>query len=260
MPKNSYSTIRTLLASTKIEELRQGLELARSEISRIGSNESKPLFEMVSTIFYIDPWDRPDLMPILDEAISLVVGFGEWVIPILVKNLDTTDIKAQFAVAQALGRIGTDAIKPLMAEYESLVDPALRSFVLYTLGKIKSPKIVQAAFIAIEAAQSDDLELRDTAIRVIGKFAESIPPSHLSEELHRGFIERLQTNLADPSISIRAKGVRSLGKLAKYGHLTAPEREKLKELCRLFLDIDEEDYECWPYIIRKEAKEALKYV
>ena len=260
MQKNSYSTIRTLLASTKIEELRQGLELARSEISRIGSNESKPLFEMVSTIFYIDPWDRPDLMPILDEAISLVVGFGEWVIPILVKNLDTTDIKAQFAIAQALGRIGTDAIKPLMAEYESSVDPALRSFVLYTLGKIKSPKIVQAAYIAIEAAQSDDLELRDTAIRAIGKFAESIPPSHLSEELHRGFIERLQTNLADPSISIRAKVVRSLGKLAKYGHLTAPEREKLKELCRCFLGIDEEDSKCWPYIIRKEAKEALKYV
>ncbi len=215
---------------------------------------------MVSTIFYIDPWDRPDLMPILDEAISLVVGFGEWIIPILVKNLDTTDIKAQFAVAQALGRIGADAIKPLMAEYESSVDPALRSFVLYTLGKIKSPKIVQAAYIAIEAAQSDDIELRDTAIRAIGKFAESIPPSHLSEELHRGFIERLQTNLADPRTSIRAKVVRSLGKLAKYGHLTAPEREKLKELCHRFLGIDEEDYKCWPYIIRKEAKEALKYV
>ena len=183
MLKNSYSTIRTLLASTNIEELRQGLELARSEISRIGSNESKPLVEMVSTIFYIDPWDRPDLMPILDEAISLVVGFDEWIIPILVKNLDTTDIKAQFAVAQALGRIGADAIKPLMAEYESSVDPALRSFVLYTLGKIKSPKIVQAAYIAIEAAQSDELELRDTAIRAIGKFAESIPPSHLSISL-----------------------------------------------------------------------------
>ncbi|MFC1693393.1 HEAT repeat domain-containing protein [Candidatus Latescibacterota bacterium] len=260
MQKNSYSTIRTLMESTKIEELRQGLALARSEISRIGSNESKPLFEMVSTIFYIDPWDRPDLMPILDEAISLVVGFGEWVIPILVKNLDTTDIKAQFAIAQVLGRIGTDAIKPLMDEYESSVDPALRSFILYTLGKIKTPKIVQAAYIVIEAAQSDNLELRDTAIRAIGKFAESIPPSHLSEELHMGFIERLQTDLADPSTSIRAKVVRSLGKLSKYGHLTAPEREKLKELCRLFLDVDEEDYECWPYIIRKEAKEALKYV
>jgi hypothetical protein len=260
MPNKSYSSIRTLLASTNIDELRHGLELARIEISRIGSDEARPLFEMVSTIFYIDPWDRPDLMPILDEAISLVVGFGEWVVPVLVKKLDDTDVKEHFAIAQALGRIGTDAIKPLIDEYESSADPALRSFVLYTLGKIKSPKVVQAAYIAIEAAQSDDIELRDTAIRAIGKFAESIPQSHLSEELHHGFIERLQANLTDPSVSIRAKVVRSFGKMAKYGHLTAHEREDLKVLCRRFMDIDEENYRSWPYIISKEAKEAIKYV
>ena len=260
MSKNSYDTIRTLLASTKLDELQQGLKLVRSEISRIGSDESKPLFEIVSTIFYIDPWDHPELMPILDEAISLVVGFGEWVIPVLVKNLDTTDIKAQFAVAQALGRIGSDAIKPLMAEYESSVDPAFRSFILYTLGKIKSPKIIQAAYIAIESAQSDDFEQRDTATRAIGKFAESIPPSHLSKELHRKFIEKLHTNLVDTNPGIRAKAIRGLGKLAKYGHLNNPEREKLKGLCSLIMGTDD-NYE-WDraYVVRKEAAEALKYV
>ena len=260
MSKNSYDTIRTLLASTKLDELQQGLKLVRSEISRIGSDESKPLFEIVSTIFYIDPWDHPELMPILDEAISLVVGFGEWVIPVLVKNLDTTDIKAQFAVAQALGRIGSDAIKPLMAEYESSVDPAFRSFILYTLGKIKSPKIIQAAYIAIESVQSDDFELRDTATRAIGKFAESIPPSHLSEELHREFIEKLHTNLADTNPGIRAKAIRSLGKLAKYGHLNNPEREKLKGLCNLIMGPDDNYERDRAYVVRKEAAEALKYV
>ncbi|MFC1538408.1 HEAT repeat domain-containing protein [Candidatus Latescibacterota bacterium] len=259
MEENSYDTIRKLLASTVPDELRRGLELVRSEISRIGVDESKPLFELISPIFYIDPWDNPHLMPILDEAISLVVGFGKWIIPILVKDLDTTDIKAQFATAQALGRIGNDAIIPLMAEYESSDDPALRSFILYTLGKIKSPNIVKAAHIAAEASLSDDFELRDTAVRAIGKFAESIPPGEIPDDLHRLFIERLKANLADPSTSIRAKVVRSFGKLAKFGHLDASESKKLKELCEIYLTIDE-DYECWPYIVRKEAKEALKYV
>ena len=92
MLEDSYKTIRKLLASTNFEELREGLELVRSEISRIGAQEAKPLFEVVSTIFYIDPWDHPELVPILDEAISLVVGFGDFVIPCLMKNLDSGDI------------------------------------------------------------------------------------------------------------------------------------------------------------------------
>jgi HEAT repeat protein len=198
-------------------------------------------------------------MPILDEAVSLAVGFGEWVIPILVEHLDGSDLKAQLAIAHALGRIGVDAIEPLMTEYQASTDPARRAFVLYALGKIKSPKIVQAAHLALEAAQSPDLELRDTATRAIGKFVESIPPSDLSEELRAAFIESLRNNLADSKPGIRAKAIRGFGKLAKYGHLNTTEREKLKALCRHVLGTDE-DFE-WDraYIVRKEAEEALEY-
>jgi HEAT repeat protein len=158
-----------------------------------------------------------------------------------------------------LGRIGVDAIEPLMTAYQDSTDPARRMFILYALGKIKSPKIVQAAPLAIEAAKNKDLELRDTATRAIGKFIESIPPSELSEELRVAFIETLRDNLADSSPGVRAKAVRSFGKLAKFGHSSAAEREELKALCQLILGIDE-NYE-WDraYIVRREAKEALKY-
>lgn len=260
MQENSRRTIEALLASTKPEELRRGLELVKQEISRIGSDEAKPLFEMVSTIFYIDPLDRPDLVPVLDEAISLVVGFGEWIIPALVQKLDAGDLKAQIASAHALGRIGADAIAPLMAEYLASSDPARCAFVLYALGKINSPKVAQAAHLALEAAQSPDRELRDTATRVIGKFAEFIPASHLPEEMRRSFVEKLQNNLADENPGIRAKAVRSLGKLAKHGHLTAVEREKLKVTFRLILGKDEHFEWDRAYVVRKEAEEALKYV
>ena len=76
MSEDTHRRIRALLTSTEPDELREGLALVKKEIASLGSDESRPLFEMVSTIFYIDPLDRPDLMPALDEAISLVVGFG----------------------------------------------------------------------------------------------------------------------------------------------------------------------------------------
>jgi HEAT repeat protein len=260
MQAQELDAIETLLASAKPQEVQKGLELVKNEISRVGVDEAKPLFEMVSTLFYIDPLDRPDLAPILEEAISLVVGFGKWVIPVLLQKLDAGDLKAQMASAQALGRIGADAIAPLMAEYQSASDPARRIFILYALSKIKSPKIVEAASLALEAAQSPDRELRDTATRALGKFAESIPPSHLPEAVRRSFRETLQKNLAAENPAIRAKAVRSLGKLAQHGHLNGEERARLKvAFARLIGNDDQFEWDR-AYVVRKEAEEALKYV
>jgi HEAT repeat protein len=260
MQEKSLRVIEKLLASTNPEEVREGLELAKKEISRIGSDQARPLFEMVSTLFYIDPFERPDLVPILNEAISLVVGFGQWVIPALVQKLGEVDLKAEMASANALGRIGVDAIAPLVAEYHASPEPARRIFILYALSKIKSPQIVQAAPLALEAARSADRELRDTATRALGKFAESIPPPQLPAETRRGFFEQLHKNLTDENTGIRAKAVRSLGKLAKHGHLTTGEREKLKAAFHHLLGSDEQFEWDRAYVVRRQAEEALKYL
>jgi hypothetical protein len=50
----------------------------------------------------------------------------------------------------------------------------------------------------------------------------------LTDDLRRKFLERLHANLADTNAVVRAKAVRSLGKLAKAGHLRPPERETLE--------------------------------
>src|SRR5512137_2741642 len=141
-------TIKTLLESTRLEDLQRGLELVRAEIARSGSQDARPLFEMVASVFYIDPLDQPQLMPVLDEAIDLVVGFGNWVIPALLERLDAGDLKAQMAASQ-----------PLAAAYRRRDDVDLRVFVLYALGKIRSPKVLQVLPLALEAAQSEDVEL-----------------------------------------------------------------------------------------------------
>jgi len=260
MPDDSYRTIRTLLASTSFEDLRKGLELAELEIVKTGSSESKPIFEMVSPLFYIDALDQPKLVPILDEAINLAARLGASIIPILMEKLNAGDLKAQWAIAHVLGRIGADAIKPMMMAYASATDPTFRAFILYALGKIKSPKVVQAAALALDAAQSPNLELRDTATRTLGKLAESIPPEQLSGELKRLFMERLQDNLADSNASVRSKAIRSFGKLAKYGHLTKTESEQLGAACHHILGTDENGEWDRAFVVRKEAEEALKYV
>lgn len=260
MPDNSYTAIRTLLASTRPEEIREGLRQIETEIAKVGSKDARPLFEMVTSLFYIDTLDHPELVPILDEAIKLTVGFGEWIIPVLIENLDAGDIKSQWAVAHVLGRIGVDAIDPLMKEYASTTNPNLHAFILYALGKVKSPKIVKGAALVIEATQSSNLELRDTATRALGKLIESIPPDDLSEEMKRQFIECLRSNLADPNASVRAKAIRGMGKMARHGHLTETEREQLKAVCNHIKGADKDGNWDRAYIVRKEADEALRYV
>ncbi len=257
MADDSYRAIKSLLASTRPEELREGLNLIEKEIAKTGSRDSKPLFEILSTLFYIDTLDQPELVPILNQAISLAVGFGAWVIPVLVDNLNAGDFKAQWAIAHVLGRMGADSIDPILTKYAWSSDPLLRAFLLYALGKIKSPKVLQAAPLALEAAHSPDLELRDTATRTLGKLVESIAPAQMSRQLKQQFLDCLYANLSDANGCVRAKAIRSLGKMAKYGHLTDTERGQLKAACHRILGLDEDHEWDRAFVARKEAEEAL---
>ena len=251
-------TIQAFLESPDPESLRHGLALVEHEISRLGSKDARPLFEVLSSIFYLDPLDRPELVPILDEAVSLVVGFGEWVIPVLLDHLEAGDVKAQLAIGHALGRIGADAIEPLIAKYGTLADPSVRPFVLYALGKIDSPRIVEALPLLLEAARSGELELRDTAARAAGRMAESIPAGTIPEELRLALLERLHDFLSDPNAALRAKAVRSLGKLARAGHLTDEERQTVVAACLEMLGEDGSFEWDRAYVVRKEAEGALR--
>jgi hypothetical protein len=261
MREEQVKNVAEMLTSHDPSVLIQGLALVRDETPALDADGARQLCELILPLFYIDPLDHPEHVPVIEEAIQVVAGLGEPVIPVLIQNLEAGDVKAQMAVAQALGWMGDRAIDPLVAEYESTCpDPACRAFLLYALGKVKSPQIIKAAALALEAAGSPDVELRDTATRAIGKFAESIPSGALPDEVRAGFRERLIRNLADMSPGIRAKAVRSLGKLAKHGHLSPREKWELTVTLRRLLGEDEHFEWDRAYVVRKEAKEALEYV
>ncbi len=253
--------VTKLLSSTNPEEVSIGLDKVRARVPRASDDEKRRYVEMISALFYIDTLDHPEYLTIVEDAISLVASVGKPAIPVLIQQLEGGDVKSQMAIGQALGHMGAEVIPALLEQYHhTCPEPGCRAFVLYALGKVKSPKIIDALPTALEAAASDDQELRDSATRALGKFAESIPAGRFDAEDLDAVFERLRANLADGSPAIRAKAVRSLGKLIRYDHLTAEQRQQLALILKRVLGEDEH-YE-WDraYVVRKEAREAMQYI
>lgn len=257
MAPDSYQEIRDFLSSEDPEEIHQGLVMIREELPDIRREDAASLFEMVFALFYIDILDHPEHAQVLDEAVSLVADFGDFVLPILLANLDAGDMKAQLAIGHAFGRVGESALDLLLDSYLEAEDEQSGIFLIFALGKIRSPKVLRAFEPVLDAARSDNLELRDTATRALGNFVAVIPPDELPPEYKEQMLEVIRLNLADPSPGVRAKAIRSYGKLARFGHLTKEEMKTCKRACDLLLGADNQYDWDRAYIVRKEAQEAL---
>ncbi|MCC6525819.1 MAG: hypothetical protein IT373_24440 [Polyangiaceae bacterium] len=258
MPTEPFATIQELFSSERPEDLRRGLELARAEIARLAPSETQRLFELMAVLFYIDPLDHPELVPIVDDAVNVIASLGPSIIPALLGSLAAGDVKAQLAVAHALGRMGVHAVEPLVAAFRAAPDPERQAFLLYALGKIRHPEVAKAVPLALLAVQAGNLELRDTATRAIGKLAESIAPDALPETMRVALVEQMFERLADASAGVRSKAVRSLGKLAAHGHLTHAERGKLRAACHRLLGRAERFDWDRAYVVRREAEAVLR--
>jgi HEAT repeat protein len=260
MAAEKYQEIKKLLCSEDSEDIHQGLVMIREELPELKEEDARELFEMVSALFYIDVLDHPEHVFVLDEAVSLVADFGDFVIPILLSNLDAGDMKAQMTIGHAVGRVGEPALEPLLESYKCEESEECRIFLVYAMGKIRSTKVLEAFEQVLGAARSENLELRDTAVRALGNFVEVISPENLPGEYKKEMLEAIQLNLSDPSPGVRSKAIRSYGKLARFGHLTKEEQRKCKETCELLLGVDDQFDWDRAYIVRKEAQEALDYL
>jgi HEAT repeat protein len=257
MADAKFEQIKKLISSPKTEDIHQGLVLIREGLPEITEEAAHSLFEMVSALFYIDLLDHPEHAYVLDEAVGLVADFGEFVVPILLNNLDAGDMKAQLTIGHAFGRVGEPALEPLLESFKCEESEECRIFLVYAMGKIHSPRVIEAFEQVLLAAKSENLELRDTAIRALGGFVEMIKPADLPREYKKDMLEAIRVNLGDSSAGVRSKAIRSYGKLARFGHLDKEERQKCKETCELLLGADDQYDWDRAYIVRKEAQEAL---
>jgi len=101
------------LQGDRPEAIAEGLEYLRANIGTMPDAERRRAVEEVCALFYVDTADRPDLQPILDQAVGILAGQGPQVVAPLLELMKGSDIKSHIYLARTLGTIGLAALPAL---------------------------------------------------------------------------------------------------------------------------------------------------
>ncbi len=228
-----------------------------ARLGRLGNAEYRRAVELVCSLFYVDPSDRPDLERALERGTRLLAAQGARVIPHLIRQMEGSDIKSHLHLARTLGLIGVEALPRLRNLVATAEDPYSRAFALYALGKMTCPEVVRALPEVLGGLMHPDKEVRDSAARTLGKIATAAPPGRLTPRRRREMFEALTRALGDFQPAVRAKAMRSLGKMEGAGLMNREQKKMFLSAARRALG--ESDEYAWDnaYIVRREAREAL---
>lgn len=260
MPKNSLKQALEKIAQPEKEKIIQGLEEIEPQIPKLQERELKEIIFAVTSLFYIDPLEQPDLQEVVDKAIRIVASLKQKSFPHLFSMMLDSDFKKDFNIAKTFGLIGQEAIQPLLDALRKSEDQAQRTFILYALGKIKNPEVKIALPVLLEALDDKNREIRDSAARAIGKTMEVIPPDQLGAEEKSEIFENLVRKLSDEEHGVRSKAIRSLGKMARFNFLDSQQIGRLKKIIDRTLGINESYQWDRAYIVRREAQQILDFL
>lgn len=246
------------LRNTDVRVLRAAIRDIDEGVNELPEDRYREVAEALSSLFYIDKYDRPDLQTAVDDALVAVSHLGEPIIPFLVEKMCESDMNATLCYCRALGRIGGPAIPAIMAAYDKCEDPHVKASCLYALSKIRDANLSGVLDKLVEALSDENYEVRVAAGRCMGKYAEVIPSLFVPRSVHKPILKALLERLDDPNAGVRAKAVRSIGKLAKFccleDDLRQSAREKIAGLVR-----EGEKGGDPAFLVRQEAEEALQY-
>jgi len=259
MGANSLAAALRSLQSDRPETIAEGLETLRANMGKLAEGELREAVEEVCALFYVDTADRPDLQPLLDRAVAVLAEQGPRVVPQLLELMRGSDIKSHLYLGRTLGAMGPAALSALRRVIAT-EDPYSRSFALFAVGKIHDPSVREALPEVSGSLMHPDKEVRDSAARTLGKIAERVPASQIGEDRRAEIYEVLFRALSDAQPAVRAKAVRSLGKLARFGYLGRAHEERVRLAVLRILGRDEA-YE-WDraFIVRREAEETLRHL
>lgn len=255
--------MKALLHALRSEDklhIRNGLEGLARRLPDLRDADFEEAVQAVIGLFYVDPADHPEMAPVLEQAEGILAEQGTRAFPAIFRSLQESDLKVHFHLAAALGRMGYDALEPLLAAYRQAQEPYLRIFALYALGKIRDARVIEALPVLFAALEDPNPELRDTAARAMGKVVEVTPPGSVPGRARAEMFVRLLARASDRFAGVRSKAIRSLGKMARFGLLQEEQRDLLSRL--LSRALGEDDAENWDlaYIVRAEAEKARKYL
>jgi HEAT repeat protein len=217
----------------------------------------RTVVEALCSLFYVDTYERADLEPALEATVGILAHEGHRIVNLLLEFMEGSDIKSHIFLAQALGQIGAPALPALRRFIATAGDPYSRSFALFALGKLRDPTVHEALPEVLGSLMHPDKEVRDSAARVVGKIAEIVPADVTPAPRRQEIADALFRALDDYQPAVRAKVVRSLGKLAASGYLNDAQRDQLRTTLRRLLGEDEHYDWDRAYIVRREAEEAL---
>ncbi|PLX41233.1 MAG: hypothetical protein C0608_06430 [Deltaproteobacteria bacterium] len=255
------STVIDMLGSENQERIEEGLTTFGKASGDLYGEDLQQGVEAVVGTFYIDTMDHPEFSPTLERAVDLLAGLGVKIIPILLKLLEGSDMKADFHIASVLGKMGGVAVDQLIAAYAENPPEVARIFILYTFGKIKSPEALKALPTLLEATLDESAEVRDTATRALGKLCENIEPESFDAAAKGAIFGKLMTLTTDTFAGIRSKAFRSLGKMARCGLIGDGQRATLENAITGALG-EGENNNLWDnaYIVRMEAKKSRAFL
>ena len=245
------------LADTDPVRVDRALDRMRGSLRRLKKDRYRRAMEMVCSLFYIDTVDRPDLEEVLERAVEVLAAEKRKAVTVILSQMHGSDIKSHTYLARVLGRIGEPAVASLRDLLATAEDPYVRSFALYALGKMTCPRVVRALPEVIGSLMHPDREVRDSAARTLGKIATVAPPRKLTPRRRREMFETLMRATGDLQPAVRAKAMRSLGKMAGSGLLSLRQRRRLETSARAAMG--ESKVYAWDnaYIVRREARETL---
>jgi len=246
------------LASNEPARLARAVDWFDARLAGLPDTDFRGAVEALCGLFFVDTFDRPELEPLLDRAEAALVRCGPRVIPQLLGFMKGSDIKSHLYLARTLGLIGTPAIEPLRKFIATEDDPYCRTFGLFALGKIRDPGVNAALPEVTGCLMHPDREVRDSAARTLGRMVEVVPASLLTERRRTEIFEALSRCLADPQPVVRAKTIRSLGKMGAAGYLSPAQAELARQAAHAILGHGERYEWDLAYIVRREAQEALR--
>jgi hypothetical protein len=260
MPAVSFEAALQALRSDRPDRVEESLDFLAERMPGLTEVEFRTAGESLCALFYVDTADRPDLQPVLERAVTVLAAQGARAVSLLLEQLRGSDIKSHLYLARTLGAIGRLALAALRRVVATEEDPYSRSFALFAIGKVRDPTVQEALPEVVGSLMHPDKEVRDSAARTLGKIAEVVPAEAIAGDRRSEIVEALFRTLADFQPAVRAKAVRSLGKMLRAGYLTAEQEQRVRTAVLRILGRDE-DYE-WDraYIVRREAEEALRHL
>jgi HEAT repeat protein len=256
MSPESLAAALQSLQSDRPGRIGDGIEYLRTHMGSLPEAEFRETVEQICSLFYVDTADRPDLQPLLDRAVAVLAAQESRVIAQLLELMKGSDIKSHLYLARTLAYVGQAAL-PALRRVIATEDPYSRSFALFAVGKVHDPAVREALPEVIGSLMHPDKEVRDSAARALGKIAEAVPAEQLAEDRRTEIFEVLFRTLSDVQPAVRAKAVRSLGKLVRAAYLAPAQEERVRRAILRILGRDEAHEWDRAFVVRREAEEAL---